>query len=76
MAIDRPEKLGDGFVEWGEGRRLSMPAFVGLTRAVLDKGRSMRFRAKGKSMTPLKRGTLSISPASVKAGLSPLSIGS
>ena len=36
MAIDRPEKLGDGFVEREEGRRISMPAFIALTRALLE----------------------------------------
>jgi hypothetical protein len=34
MANDRPEKLGDGFVERVEGGRFSMLAFIELTRAV------------------------------------------
>lgn len=35
MAIDRPEMLGDGFVEREDGRRISAPAFIELSRAVL-----------------------------------------
>jgi len=44
MAIDRPEMLGDGFVEREDGRRISMQAFVDLMRLVPDKGRSAHSR--------------------------------
>jgi len=35
MANDRPEMLGDGFVEGEDSRRISTPAFIELSRAVL-----------------------------------------
>ena len=68
MAIERPEKSGGGFVAVEEGRRISMPVFLDLTRAVLGEGRTWRFRALGKSMTPfIKDGdVITIAPVSVE----------
>jgi hypothetical protein len=68
MATERPEKLGDGFVERVESRRISMPALIKLTRLVLGRGRTMRVRALGKSMTPFIRhgDDMTLAPLSVE----------
>jgi len=55
MAIDRPEKLGGGYFAREDGLPLSMLAFIELAQLVLGKGRTIRTRALGKSMTPFIR---------------------
>ena len=53
-APDRPE-VPSLRQRKGSELRLSRPALVGLMRAVLARGRSFRFRAKGWSMSPFIR---------------------
>ena len=67
MATERPEKPGGRYVELEAGHRFSTSAHVELMRLVLGRGRTWRFRALGKSMTPFIRDGDDITLAPVSA---------